>query len=178
MAHHDTNAKGSFSLNRHASASRQPWDDSNSAEAATAPEDPAVAISSSASTTSWPRASHSSFTGITSGAAATHGSTSAVRAENREEVPKHLPAAAIYRIVNRGLPRGTQLSQEAREKMQHFTTEFICFLCLEANEVCRKRKRKTISGDDLLAALARLGFAQYVEPLRKYLTALREKRRK
>lgn len=37
-----------------------------------------------------------------------------------------------------------------------------------------ERKRKTINGDDLLWAMATLGFEDYIEPLKVYLTRYRE----
>ena len=39
---------------------------------------------------------------------------------------------------------------------------------------CVHEKRKTITGDDLLYAMATLGFDHYIEPLQFYLQAYRE----
>jgi len=43
-----------------------------------------------------------------------------------------------------------------------------------ASDKCQKEKRKTINGDDLLWAMATLGFEEYVEPLKMYLHKYRE----
>ena len=43
-----------------------------------------------------------------------------------------------------------------------------------ASEKCQKEKRKTINGDDLLWAMATLGFEDYIEPLKVYLARYRE----
>lgn len=43
-----------------------------------------------------------------------------------------------------------------------------------ASDKCQKEKRKTINGDDLLWAMATLGFEDYIEPLRIYLARYRE----
>jgi len=43
-----------------------------------------------------------------------------------------------------------------------------------ASDKCQKEKRKTINGDDLLWAMATLGFEEYVEPLKIYLQKYRE----
>lgn len=43
-----------------------------------------------------------------------------------------------------------------------------------ASDKCHHEKRKTITGDDLLWAMANLGFDQYIEPLRLYLQRYRE----
>ncbi|KAF2604198.1 hypothetical protein F2Q70_00028494 [Brassica cretica] len=43
-----------------------------------------------------------------------------------------------------------------------------------ASDKCQREKRKTINGDDLLWAMATLGFEEYIEPLKLYLTRYRE----
>jgi len=43
-----------------------------------------------------------------------------------------------------------------------------------ASDKCQKEKRKTINGDDLLWAMATLGFEDYVDPLKIYLQKYRE----
>ena len=45
-----------------------------------------------------------------------------------------------------------------------------------ASEKCQKEKRKTINGDDLLQPMATLGFDDYIEPLKRYLSRYREVR--
>lgn len=48
------------------------------------------------------------------------------------------------------------------------------FWVFRASDKCQKEKRKTINGDDLLWAMATLGFEDYIEPLRIYLARYRE----
>jgi len=43
-----------------------------------------------------------------------------------------------------------------------------------ASDKCQREKRKTINGDDLLWAMMTLGFEDYVEPLKLYLSKYRE----
>lgn len=43
-----------------------------------------------------------------------------------------------------------------------------------ASDKCQKEKRKTINGDDLLWAMATLGFEDYIDPLKAYLFRYRE----
>jgi hypothetical protein len=45
-----------------------------------------------------------------------------------------------------------------------------------ASDKCQREKRKTINGDDLLWAMATLGFEDYIEPLKVYLQKYREVR--
>lgn len=46
--------------------------------------------------------------------------------------------------------------------------------CVRASDKCQREKRKTINGDDLLWAMATLGFEDYIDPLKIYLTRYRE----
>jgi nuclear transcription Y subunit beta len=50
-----------------------------------------------------------------------------------------------------------------------------CLGC-RASDKCQREKRKTINGDDLLWAMATLGFEEYIEPLKVYLHKFREVR--
>ncbi len=45
-----------------------------------------------------------------------------------------------------------------------------------ASDKCQREKRKTINGDDLLWAMSTLGFEEYLEPLKLYLSKFREVR--
>jgi hypothetical protein len=49
-------------------------------------------------------------------------------------------------------------------------------LACRASDKCQREKRKTINGDDLLWAMATLGFEDYIEPLKMYLQKYREVR--
>ena len=58
--------------------------------------------------------------------------------------------------------------------MQECVSEFLSFITSEASEHCQNEKRKTISGEDILLAMQRLGFDTYVEPLKDYLSRYRQ----
>lgn len=45
---------------------------------------------------------------------------------------------------------------------------------LRASDRCSQEKRKTINGEDILYAMSTLGFDNYVEPLKVYLSKYRE----
>jgi len=51
---------------------------------------------------------------------------------------------------------------------------WIELMFLRASDKCQREKRKTINGDDLLWAMATLGFEEYVDPLKIYLASYRE----
>jgi nuclear transcription Y subunit beta len=57
-----------------------------------------------------------------------------------------------------------------------FDLRFLGLLFFRASDKCQREKRKTINGDDLLWAMATLGFEDYIEPLKVYLQKYREVR--
>ncbi|KAJ4733111.1 Nuclear transcription factor Y subunit B [Rhynchospora pubera] len=67
-----------------------------------------------------------------------------------------------------------RLLRMQRNQFRSVFPEFISFITSEASDKCAREKRKTINGDDLLWAMATLGFEDYVEPLKLYLRLYRE----
>ncbi|KAG0488923.1 hypothetical protein HPP92_007734 [Vanilla planifolia] len=90
------------------------------------------------------------------------------------EQDRLLPIANVSRIMKKALPANAKISKDAKETVQECVSEFISFITGEASDKCQKEKRKTINGDDLLWAMATLGFEDYVEPLKLYLQKFRE----
>ncbi|KAL9244158.1 hypothetical protein vseg_017963 [Gypsophila vaccaria] len=76
--------------------------------------------------------------------------------------------------MRRALPAHAKIADEAKEMVQECVSEFISFLTAEANDTCQKEHRKTITAEDLIGAMSRLGFEHYVEPLMMYLQKYRE----
>ncbi|KAH0932772.1 hypothetical protein HID58_009889 [Brassica napus] len=91
------------------------------------------------------------------------------------EQDRFLPIANISRIMKRGLPANGKIAKDAKEIVQECVSEFISFITSEASDKCQREKRKTINGDDLLWAMATLGFEDYIDPLKVYLTRYRER---
>lgn len=90
------------------------------------------------------------------------------------DVDRFLPVANIGRIIKNNLPKEVKLSKEAKETFQECVSEFISFITSEAIDKCNEEKRKTINGDDILFALANLGFEHYNTTLKTYLEKYRE----
>lgn len=61
----------------------------------------------------------------------------------------------------------------SKTRVLHFV-KMLIFFFFRASDKCQKEKRKTINGDDLLWAMATLGFEDYIEPLKVYLSRYRE----
>ncbi|KAK0591747.1 hypothetical protein LWI29_007327 [Acer saccharum] len=90
------------------------------------------------------------------------------------EQDRYLPIANISRIMKKALPPNGKIAKDAKDTVQECVSEFISFITSEASDKCQKEKRKTINGDDLLWAMATLGFEDYIEPLKAYLLRYRE----
>ncbi|XP_047308145.1 nuclear transcription factor Y subunit B-1-like isoform X2 [Impatiens glandulifera] len=93
---------------------------------------------------------------------------------NVREQDRYLPIANISRIMKKALPANGKIAKDAKETVQECVSEFISFVTSEASDKCHREKRKTINGDDLLWAMATLGFEDYIDPLKVYLARYRE----
>ncbi|KAF3955606.1 hypothetical protein CMV_019189 [Castanea mollissima] len=93
---------------------------------------------------------------------------------NVREQDRFLPIANISRIMKKALPANGKIAKDAKETVQECVSEFISFITSEASDKCQREKRKTINGDDLLWAMATLGFEDYIDPLKIYLARYRE----
>lgn len=90
----------------------------------------------------------------------------------------YLPITNISRIMKKCLPANhAKLSKESKITMQECVSEFILFIASEACEMARSEKQ-TLNGDDLIDAMARLGFqtasSNYIDPLKIYLAKYRQ----
>ena len=90
------------------------------------------------------------------------------------EQDRWLPIANVARLMKNTLPSTAKVSKDAKECMQECVSEFISFITSEASDKCLSEKRKTINGEDILFAMASLGFENYAEVLKIYLAKYRE----
>ncbi|KAL2756831.1 hypothetical protein ACRALDRAFT_2102437 [Sodiomyces alcalophilus JCM 7366] len=91
-----------------------------------------------------------------------------------KEQDRWLPIANVARIMKNALPDNAKIAKEAKECMQECVSEFISFITSEASEKCHQEKRKTVNGEDILFAMTSLGFENYAEALKIYLSKYRE----
>jgi len=94
--------------------------------------------------------------------------------EPLREQDRFLPIANVARIMKKSIPKSGKVAKEAKDCVQECVSEFVSFITSEASERCQQEKRKTINGEDILFAMATLGFDSYVEPLKLYLQKFRE----
>eukprot|EP00126_Sphaerothecum_destruens_P002523 Sdes_comp15950_c0_seq2m5096 len=90
------------------------------------------------------------------------------------EQDRFLPIANISRIMKRAIPENSKIAKDSKECVQECVSEFISFITSEASDRCQQEKRKTINGEDILWAMQSLGFDNYIEPLKIYLSRYRE----
>ncbi|KAA8527068.1 hypothetical protein F0562_008703 [Nyssa sinensis] len=90
------------------------------------------------------------------------------------EQDQYMPIANVIRIMRRILPPHAKISDDAKETIQECVSEYISFITSEANERCHREQRKTITAEDVLWAMGRLGFDNYINPLIVFLNRYRE----
>uniref|UniRef100_A0A0D3GFE0 Transcription factor CBF/NF-Y/archaeal histone domain-containing protein n=1 Tax=Oryza barthii TaxID=65489 RepID=A0A0D3GFE0_9ORYZ len=78
------------------------------------------------------------------------------------EQDRLMPIANVIRIMRRVLPAHAKISDDAKETIQECVSEFISFVTGEANDRCHREHRKTVTAEDLVWAMDRLGFDDYV----------------
>ena len=87
---------------------------------------------------------------------------------------QYMPIANLTRVMRRVLPAHAKISDDAKETVQECVSEFISFITSEANDRCHHELRKTITAEDVIAAMSKLGFDDYIDPLTLYLHRYRE----
>ncbi|XP_015184634.1 PREDICTED: DNA polymerase epsilon subunit 3 [Polistes dominula] len=88
-------------------------------------------------------------------------------AERLEDL--NLPNAVVTRIIKEALPDGVTIGKDARTAIAKASSIFILYLTSSANIIARKSSHKTISGADVLQAMADIEFDQFVDPLQESL---------
>lgn len=78
-----------------------------------------------------------------------------------------LPRATVYKLITELLPSGVGCSKETRDLLVDCCNEFVHLISSEANEICEKSGRKTISPEHVLEALKSLGFGEYLEEVQQ-----------
>ncbi|KAL9167109.1 hypothetical protein ABFS82_05G075000 [Erythranthe guttata] len=87
----------------------------------------------------------------------------------KRDADEYMPIANITRILRRVLPTHAKIADDAKEAIQECVSEFISFITAEANRRCRRDYRRTVTPEDVLAAMASLGFGDYLESLTVFL---------
>ncbi|KAJ8565037.1 hypothetical protein K7X08_001497 [Anisodus acutangulus] len=90
------------------------------------------------------------------------------------EQDRFMPIANVIPIMRKLLPPQAKISDDAKETIQECVSEFISCVTGEANDRCQCEQLKIITAEDVLWAMSKLGFDNYIEPLIFYLHRYRE----
>lgn len=71
-------------------------------------------------------------------------------AENKDEDELSIPRAALNKMIKELIPN-IRVANDARELILNCCTEFIHLVSSEANEICNKQSKKTISPEHIIA---------------------------
>ncbi|XP_037462516.1 nuclear transcription factor Y subunit B-like [Triticum dicoccoides] len=86
------------------------------------------------------------------------------------ERDRFLPIANISSIMKMAILANGKITKDDKETVRECISKFIASSpASEASDKCQREKCKTINIDDLLWAMATLGFQEYIEPLKVYL---------
>ncbi|XP_061346738.1 nuclear transcription factor Y subunit B-9-like [Gastrolobium bilobum] len=86
-----------------------------------------------------------------------------VEGEAPHQENHYLPMFNVLRIVHQALPPNTKITDELKITMVESVTEFISLITSEANIRCQSEQRSTITTEDLLWAMRRLGSHNFAE---------------
>eukprot|EP01100_Stratorugosa_tubuloviscum_P000471 TRINITY_DN1106_c3_g1_i1.p1 TRINITY_DN1106_c3_g1~~TRINITY_DN1106_c3_g1_i1.p1 ORF type:complete len:133 (-),score=57.54 TRINITY_DN1106_c3_g1_i1:155-553(-) len=73
-----------------------------------------------------------------------------------------LPKATIGKLIKEALPSDMRCSDESRDAIVDCCVEFIHMISSEANEICNKENKRTITPEHILDALKSLDFNHYL----------------
>ncbi|KAE8702044.1 Nuclear transcription factor Y subunit B-6 [Hibiscus syriacus] len=85
-----------------------------------------------------------------------------------------MPIANVIGIMRRVLPPLAKISDGGNETVQECVSELISFITGEANGRCQREQLKTVAAEDVLWAIGKLGFDDYVEQLTVFLNRYSE----
>ncbi|KAI5078459.1 hypothetical protein GOP47_0006130 [Adiantum capillus-veneris] len=100
-------------------------------------------------------------------------SSTTVSGSGREQ-DRLMPIANVIRMMRKVLPAHVKIADDAKDTIQECVSEFISFVTSEANDRCQREQRRTITAEDIMWAMLKLGFDDYIEPLSLYLQRFRE----
>jgi len=87
---------------------------------------------------------------------------------DRDDDELNIPRAALNKMIKEVVPN-VRVATDARELILACCTEFIHVLSAEANDLCERQQKKTISPEHILAALDNLGFSCYKDEAKTVL---------
>ncbi|KAL1827927.1 hypothetical protein ACET3Z_006339 [Daucus carota] len=85
-----------------------------------------------------------------------------------------VPAPNVTGLMRRIIPNQGEISTDAVISIQQCVVKFIRYVTAEANTRCGEGMRTTMTAHDVLIALSKLGFHNYIGPLHIYMNHFQE----
>ncbi|KAI5190236.1 down-regulator of transcription 1 [Nematocida minor] len=79
-----------------------------------------------------------------------------------EPEPK-IPRASVEKIISETLEAPLTCSREVKQLLLDGCAEFVHIIATEANDVCEKEQKKTLTHEHVYRALKQLGFEEYID---------------
>jgi histone H3/H4 len=95
----------------------------------------------------------------------------------KEDEELTIPRAAMNKLIKELLP-DIRVANDSRELILQCCSEFIHCITSEANNICEKQQKKTMSAEHILKALDNLGFSTYKSEAESVLNDCKRKRRR
>jgi histone H3/H4 len=100
-----------------------------------------------------------------------------VSSPSRSYSANALPTATVQKLISELLPADLTFAKESRDLLIDCCVEFIHLVSSEANEICEKETKKTISADHVVKALVELGFEDYVQEIQEIAVEHKEQQK-
>ena len=85
--------------------------------------------------------------------------------------------ATVQKLISELLPSDLTFAKESRDLLIDCCVEFIHLVSSEANEICERETKKTISADHVVKALVELGFEDYVQEIQEIAVEHKEQQK-
>lgn len=86
-------------------------------------------------------------------------------AEKLEDL--NLPNASVQKIIKEALPESINIGKDAKAALSRAASVFILYVTSEASKGAHKDGRKTLLGQDVIKAIEKLEFDEFMEPLQE-----------
>ncbi|XP_044747938.1 DNA polymerase epsilon subunit 3 [Coccinella septempunctata] len=86
-------------------------------------------------------------------------------AEKLEDL--NLPNASVQKIIKEALPESINVGKDAKAALSRAASVFILYVTSEASKGAHKDGRKTLLGQDVLKAIEKLEFDEFMETLQE-----------
>ena len=85
--------------------------------------------------------------------------------------------ATVQKLISELLPSDLTFAKESRDLLIECCVEFIHLVSSEANEICERETKKTISAEHVVKALVGLGFEDYVHEIQEIAVEHKEQQK-